>query len=306
MPPLFWGGKLSLPVKILMNLNCLLAWINGSTRNTNKMKERVKSGYDGRTTDNVDQYDDLGLDLQTRAAKCQLEGLDVEGKDILDVAAGTGALSFLLLEKGAKRVVCGDISENMLDQCRKRADRLGIKEDKIRFCVLDAEDLPFADSSFDTVITGMATGLFPDLPKAIREMVRVAKPDGAVSIGAHGPEHYWEPMDSFVRSTDLRYMLGYRPEWWPRTEKEIRRIMAKAGLFDIGSKRVVWRNRFATGGSAWDFFCAISSSFQYDKYPVGKRREDSRRVRDYCERHNKNFVTDDIILAYGKKHIPAG
>src|SRR4030042_4078221 len=201
MPPLFWTGKLSLTVKILMNLNCGLAWIIGSTRNTARMKGRIKSGYDGQTTDNVDQYDNLGLDFQTKAAKYQLEGLSVEGQDILDVASGTGALSFLLLEKGAKRVVCGDISENMLDRCRAKATCLRLGEDRIGFCVLDAEELPYPEHRFDTVITGMATGLYPDLPKAIREMARVAKPGGTVSIGAHGPEHYWEPMDAFVRST---------------------------------------------------------------------------------------------------------
>ena len=80
-------------------------------------------------------------------------------------------------------------------------------------------------------------------------------------------------------------------------------MMSEAGLIDIGSRRVVWRNKFATGGAAWDFFCAISSSFQYDKYPADKRREDSRRVRDYCNRHNKCIVTDDIILASGKKRM---
>lgn len=301
MPPLFWTGKLSLPVKALIDLNCLLAWIIGSTRNTGRMKERIKSGYDGRTTDHVDHYDDLGLDFQIKAAKFQLDPLHFEGNVVLDVAAGTGALSFLLLERGAQRVVCGDISGKMLDRCRTKAIHAGIGEDRMGFCALDAEELPFPDHSFDMVITGMATGLYPDLSKAIREMNRVAKPGGTISIGAHGPEHYWEPMDSFVRSTNLRYLLGYRPEWWPRTEKKIQGMMAEAGLSDIRSRRVVWRNRFATGGAAWDFFCAISSSFQYDKYPVDKRRDDSRRVRDYCERHHKSIVTDDIILAYGKK-----
>ena len=168
-------------------------------------------------------------------------------------------------------------------------------------CLLDAENLPFADNSFDIVITGMATGLFPNLPKAIKEMVRVVKPDGLISIGAHGPEHYWEPIDSFVRSTNIRYLIGYRPEWWPRTEKEIRRMMERAGLSDIKSKRVVWHNKFQTGGEAWDFFCAISSSFQYDRYPISKRLEDYKKVREYCNGHNKIIVTDDIILAYGKK-----
>lgn len=301
MPPLFWTGKLSPPVKILMNLNGVLAWLNGSTRDTVAMKERVKSGYDGRFTDHVKKYDDLGLTFQIKAAKAQLEGLNVEGKEILDVGAGTGALSFLLLQQGAKKVTCGDISELMLDQCRKKALDMGIKEDRIGFRLLDAESLPFTDDSFDVVITGMSFGLFPNQLKAIKEMVRVVRQGGLASVGAHGPEHYWEPMDAFVRSTNIRYLMGYRPEFWPRTEMEVRNMINRAGLSEIESRKVTWRNTFPSGGEAWDFFAAISSSWQYSKYPPVKRQEDYQKVRDYFNRKNLNQVTDDIILAHGLK-----
>ncbi len=46
-----------------------------------------------------------------KAGKAQLEGLDVDGKEVLDVGTGTDALSFLMIEKGAAKVTCGDISE---------------------------------------------------------------------------------------------------------------------------------------------------------------------------------------------------
>lgn len=301
MPTLFWTGKLSPQVKILINLNSILAWINGSSRNTVAMKERVKSGYDGRFTDHVKKYDDLGLAFQLKAASAQLEGLNVKGKEILDVGAGTGVVSFLLLQQGAKKVTCGDISKYMLNQCRKKAADSGLHDDRIDFRLLDAESLPFADDSFDIVITGMSFGLFPEQQKAINEMVRVVRPNSLVSVGAHGPEHYWEPMDTFIRSTNIRYLMGYRPEFWPRTEKEVRNMMVKAGLSDIKTRRVIWRNQFTSGGEAWDFFAAISSSMQYSKYPPEKRKEDYQKVRDYFDRRNKSQVTDDIILAYGQK-----
>jgi hypothetical protein len=77
MPPLFWSGKLSCPVKIMMHHNCIFAWINGSTGDTNSMKERIKSDYDGLITDNVNLHDDLGMDFQIKAAKFQLKGVHV-------------------------------------------------------------------------------------------------------------------------------------------------------------------------------------------------------------------------------------
>ncbi|MGB8707272.1 MAG: methyltransferase domain-containing protein, partial [Dehalococcoidia bacterium] len=213
----------------------------------------------------------------------------------------TGALSFLMLEKGAVKVTCGDISEYMLSQCRKKATDKGYGEDKIDFRLLDAESLPFEDNSFDIVVTGMTLGLLPDQRQAIKEMARVVRPGGIVSVGAHGPEHYWEPADTYFRAINKRYVLGYRFEFWPRNEKEVHNMMAQAGLSDIRTRREIWRNRFASGGDAFDFFTAISSSWWYAKFPEEKRRADYQRVRDYFNKKNKNVVTDDIILAYGRK-----
>jgi len=288
-------------MKVLVNTSSILAWFGGSARNAHAMKQRIKMGYNGTFTDNVTKYDELGLEFQIKAAKAQLEGLDLHGKEILDVGAGTGALSFMMLEKGAAKVTCGDISEYMLAQCRKKAAEKGYGEDKIDFQVLDAESLPFKDNTFDMVVTGMTLGLLPDQRQAIKEMARVVRPGGYVAVGAHGPEHYWEPTDTYFRAINKRYVLGYRLEFWPRTEKEVRNMMAQAGLSDIISRREIWRNQFATGGEAFDFFAAISSSWWYAKFPEDKRRDDSQKVREYFNKKKRNQVTDDIVLAYGRK-----
>jgi SAM-dependent methyltransferase len=144
----------------------------------------------------------------------------------------------------------------------------------------------------------------PDQKQAIREMARVMRPGGYVSVGAHGPEHYWEPTDTYFRAITKRYVLGYRLEFWPRTEKEVRNMMAWAGLSDIRTRREIWRNRFATGGEAFDFFAAISAAWWYAKFPEEKRRDDFQKARDYFNKKNKNVVTDNIILAYGRKQFP--
>lgn len=301
MPSLFWTGKLSLPMKLLVNTSNIIAWLNGNARNTSAMKQRVKQGYDGVFTDHVTKYDELGLEFQIKAANAQLEGLDLVGKKILDVGAGTGALSFLMLGKGATSVVCGDISEYMLSECRRKAKDKGYGEDRIAFRLLDAEALPFEDNTFDIVVTGMTLGLIPDQLKAIKEMSRVVRSGGYVSVGAHGPEHYWEPTDTYFRAITKRYVLGYRLEFWPRSEREVRKMMAKAGLTDIKLRREIWRNQFATGGDALDFFAAISSSWWYAKFPEAKRQQDYKRVREFANKKKRNVVTDDIILAIRRK-----
>ena len=301
MSTLLWTGKLSWPMNILTNTNNILSLFVPGSREKKYMKQRIQQGYDGVFTSHVTRYDDLGLAFQIRAAKAQLEEVDVKGKVILDVGAGTGALSFLMLEKGAAKVVCGDISIKMLEQCRKRAAEKGYGQDRIDFQQLDAESLPYDDNRFDMVVTGMTLGLLPDQPMAISEMVRVVRHSGCVSVGAHGPEHYWEAIDNYLRAMTKRYVIGYRLEWWPRKESVVIDLLKDAGLNAIQTKRVIWRNAFATGSDAFDFFVAISSAFWYARFPKDKREEDIIKVRRHFERNKVNQITDDIILVYGTK-----
>ena len=301
MTTLFWTGKISPLMSLVINTSNIIAWITGNTKDSAAMKRRVQEGYDGIFTEHVTMYDELGLQFQIRAAKAQLDELDLEGKEVLDVGAGTGASSFLILERGAAKVTCGDISQYMLDQCRKKALNNGYGKDRIDFRLLDAESLPFDDNSFDVVMTGMTLGLLPNQSRAISEMTRVTKHGGFVSVGAHGPEHYWEAIDGYFRAITKRYVIGYRLEWWPRKETAVKNMVIQAGLTDIRAQRIIWRNVFPTGGEAYDFFAAISSAFWYAKFPQEKRQKDFKKVREYFERKKITQVTDDIILVHGRK-----
>ncbi len=285
-------------MKLLIEANNLLSVFTGSNRDHLGMKARVKRGYEGEYSNHVHQYDALGYHLQEKSARIQLSDIRLDGMQVLDIGCGTGALSQVAFENGAKGVVCGDISAFMLQEARTKeiTERVGFN-----FCQLDAEDLPYKDGSFDAVISGMTFGTLPNQKLAITEMVRVVKPGGLVCIGAHGPEHYWEAIDATLRCINKRYVLGYRFEWWPRTEKTIRGLLEAASVSDIRSKRVTWQNKFESGAAAYDFFAAISSSWWYAKFPPDERIKDSIKTRNYFERNNINIVTDDIVVAYGNK-----
>lgn len=100
---------------------------------------------------------------------------------VLDVACGTGG-SFAFLPKDSP-VTAVDISEGMLEHARHRADALGLKATLQQ---MDAQQLAFPDHSFDTVISALATCVFPNPIGALREMGRVCKPDGQVLLVEHG------------------------------------------------------------------------------------------------------------------------
>lgn len=98
---------------------------------------------------------------------------------VLDVAAGTGLFSRTVAPRVA-HVTASDITPEMLEQGRLAAEADGITN--VTFQQAPAEDLPFANASFDIVISRYAVHHFLKPVVVLKEMARVCKPDGTVVI----------------------------------------------------------------------------------------------------------------------------
>lgn len=103
------------------------------------------------------------------------------GKYVLNVGCGVGIASCYIAERYGCRVVGIDISEKMVTRSIERAKRKNL-EDKVKFKVADARDLPFEDSTFDAVISESATVFLEDKPEGVGEYIRVTKPGGYVGL----------------------------------------------------------------------------------------------------------------------------
>jgi len=95
---------------------------------------------------------------------------DVTGKSVLDIGAGTGRLSVLLANRGAK-VTALDISPEMLQLIKK-------KNKHVETVVGDAESLSFADNTFDIVSAAFLVVHLKDPTKFFDEVYRVLKDEG--------------------------------------------------------------------------------------------------------------------------------
>lgn len=96
----------------------------------------------------------------------------------LDVGCGTGALTATILAECAPRaVVAIDPSVPFIDHARRT-----LPDDRVRFEVASAGDVPVADRSMDAVVTGLAYNFFPDRPAALAEMLRVARPSATIAF----------------------------------------------------------------------------------------------------------------------------
>jgi ubiquinone/menaquinone biosynthesis C-methylase UbiE len=109
------------------------------------------------------------------------------GMHVLDLASGTGepALSLALAVGPVGSVTATDLVPEMLAAAADYAQQRHVTN--LTFQQADAETLPFPAQTFDVVTCRMGVMLFPNMAHALREIVRVLKPEGRVAFIAQGP-----------------------------------------------------------------------------------------------------------------------
>lgn len=301
LPTLFWTGKISLLLRLMVNMEGIIAWITGNARDSFAMKERIKDGYNGKYSDYINKYDELASFHYNKISKTLIQKIDCNDKNIVDVGCGTGILSFMALGKGASKMSCVDISKLMLQKCREKSIAQGYTDDSISFHQGDAERLPFNDASFDVVLLNMVLGMVPNQQATITELTRILRPGGTIALSAHGPAYYIEAIEAGMKSMNMRYFLGHRFEFWPRDENEVKIFFINAGLDNIQTERLKWVDRFDNGGEVFDFFAATSGLWWYHRLPAEIRNKETEKTRDYFQRKNVTEITSDVVFATGKK-----
>jgi SAM-dependent methyltransferase len=131
-------------------------------------------------------YAIVGTTLQI-VGEALCEALDLRaGHKVLDVAAGNGNVTLAAARRWCE-VVSTDYVPALLERGRERAtaERLAIE-----FRQADAEALPFADASFDVVVSTFGVMFTPDQDKAAAELLRVCKPGGKIGLANWTPEGF--------------------------------------------------------------------------------------------------------------------
>ena len=149
----------------------------------NKKNEDIGKMFD----DIAPRYDFLNHFLSFNIDKCWRYKLIKLVKkenplEVLDVATGTADLSIMAAQKIPGSHFTGvDISEKMLEIGRKKISRYGL-EKSIELRSGAAENLPFADNSFDNAMVAFGVRNFQDLNSGLKEMLRVIKPGKKIFI----------------------------------------------------------------------------------------------------------------------------
>jgi ubiquinone/menaquinone biosynthesis C-methylase UbiE len=106
----------------------------------------------------------------------------VSGQAVLDVGGGSGEPSLTIspIVGNSGSVTYTDPAAGMVKAAQEEAARRGLQNLKFHQC--PAEQLPFADNSFDAAVSRMSSMFFPDVLAGLRQMLRVVKPNGRVSF----------------------------------------------------------------------------------------------------------------------------
>jgi len=131
-------------------------------------------------------YAIVGTTLQI-VGEALCEAVDLRpGSKVLDVAAGNGNVTLAAARRWCD-VTSTDYVPELLDRGRERVagERLNVE-----FRVADAEALPFADASFDVVVSTFGVMFTADQDKAAGELLRVCKPGGKIGLANWTPQGF--------------------------------------------------------------------------------------------------------------------
>ena len=172
------------------------------------------------------------------------------GDRALDVACGTGLVTFRMAEVVGERgaVVGTDISGEMVEAARRIAVERGVGN--ATFERSDAEELPFADETFDAAVCGLGLMYVPDPGRALREMRRLLRPGGGAAAAIWGTRRNCGWAEIFP-ITDARVASEVCPLFFHLgTQDMLARTFAAAGFTDIRFERLLTTLHYATPDDA--------------------------------------------------------
>jgi len=199
-------------------------------------KVRLKQSFSAasNTYDSVAQLQrDVGKVLLGTVETAKLTGT------LLDLGCGTGFLSNeLLARSNSNEIIALDIAWSMLQTAK-----IKLRHHPVNFLCADAERLPLAEHSIDSVFSNLALQWCINPVAAFADIKRVLKPDGVLVFSTFGPKtlqelkHAWAQADSYSHVNDFY------------TKQELERFLRQAGFKNI---RIECKNYLSYYDSARD------------------------------------------------------
>jgi SAM-dependent methyltransferase len=178
---------------------------------------------------------------------CEAVGVHA-GDRVLDVATGSGNTAI-----SAARRFCEttgiDYVPSLIEQAKKRAEAERLE---VAFEVGDAEDLPFAEASFDVVLSTVGVMFAPDQERSASELLRVCRPGGKIGLVNWMPEGFVGNMFRIV-GEHFPPPPGIKPPPLWGTEERLRELFGE-GVSSLHTRRRSYVFRYLSPGHFIEFF----------------------------------------------------
>jgi ubiquinone/menaquinone biosynthesis C-methylase UbiE len=233
------------------------------------------------------------------------------GTRFLDVAAGAGGLSLPAARLGAE-VLATDLSPRMIQRLAAHACAEGL--DNVEARVMDGHALEFEDDTFDAAGSQFGVMLFPDLPRALREMVRVTRPGGRVLLTVLGPPAQVEFLGVFQGAVKA-VVPGFKglpadpppPDFQVADPEKLRGRLSEAGLKDVRVEPDAYLLEVESGQQLWDW--VLNSNPLAEKMIADVTEEQRAEVRQVLDRalHQRSpgsgpaVLTNPVNIGIGTK-----
>lgn len=179
-------------------------------------------------------YDHPSLRLFPFSADAMVHFLHPDpGCKILDVATGTGAASVAAGKKiGNGRIQAIDLSESMIEKATLNVAKMALNN--VDFHIMDAENPEFESAYFDHVMCAFAIFFLPDMPAALKQWLRVLKPEGRL-IFTSFTETAFQPMADIFRTQIAAFGVKIETDAWQNlhNKQACEQLLANAGLENI-------------------------------------------------------------------------
>lgn len=163
-----------------------------------------------------------------------VERLDLQpGERVLDVCSGSGGSALPAAEQVGPEglVIASDLAENLIALARAKAETKALSN--MEFRVADMLELGYPDASFDAVVCVFGIFFVPDMAAAVRELWRMVRPGGRLTITTWGPRLFEPANSAFWEAIGrVRPELQRNFNPWDRIcEPEgLRAMLAEAGV----------------------------------------------------------------------------
>ena len=212
------------------------------------------------------------------------------GSTVLDVACGTGHVAI-----EAARAFCDvtgiDYVADLVETARHRAAAEGLT---IAFDEADAEALPFADESFDYVVSAIGVMFTADHDRAAAELVRVCKPGGTIGLANWTAEGFIGRVLTTVGTHVAPPPVALPPIRWGN-EAVVRELLGDA-VTGVSSQTHVVTQRFLSEESFADFLL----TYYGPTYTAAQRLDDEGRAAFRADlvalAHDTNQATDGSFV----------